>query len=141
MEEKEIKALIRAIDQLLGDPLRADAREIESLFAEFGEGRNPVQSVFDLAARAAQQYRLAGAAVPAHVAEALKSLKKSLHGETMDALSAVDVISEVLSPISGPVQEVSCSFRNRRERTQKDTDLLEKLSDEVKRDWSEDKEK
>jgi len=141
MDEKEIKALVKAIDQLLGDPLRADARELETLFAEFGEGRNPAQSIFDLAARAAQQYRLEGSAVPAHVAEALKSVKKSLLGESMGALNTVDVINEALNPIYGPVREVSYAFRNRRERTQKDTDLLEKLSGEVKRDWTEDKEK
>lgn len=140
MDEKEIKALIKAIDQLLGDPLRADARELDTLFAEFGEGRNPAQSVLNLAAKAAQQYRLEGGAVPTHVAEALKSVKKSLLGESVDALNTVDVINEALNPISGPVLEVSYAFRNRRGRTEKDTDLLETLSGEVKRDWTEDKE-
>jgi hypothetical protein len=139
MDEKEIKALIKAIDQLLGDPLQADARELEILFAEFGEGRNPAQSVFDLAARAAQQYRLEGGAVPTHVAEALESMKKALHGESMDAVNTTDVINEALNPIYGAVREVSYAFRNRKERTEKDTELLEELSSEVKRDWSEDK--
>src|SRR5258708_7897303 len=133
MNENKIKALIKAIDRLLGDPLQADAREIESLFAEFGEGRNPAQSLYDLATKAAQQYRLSDAAVPAHVADALKSVKKLLHGEDLDALSAGDVVNKVLNPILGPVREVSYAFRNRRERTSKDSALLEKLSDEVKR--------
>ena len=51
MNENKIKALIKAIDRLLGDPLQADAREIESLFAEFGEGRNPAQSPHSIAGR------------------------------------------------------------------------------------------
>lgn len=140
MDEKEIKALIKAIDQLLGDPLQPDARELEALFAEFGEGRNPAQLVFASAARAAQQYRLEGGAVPTHVAEALKSAKMSLLGESTDALDTVDVINEALNPISGPVLEVSYAFRNRKGRTQKDTNLLERLSGELKRDWTEDKE-
>ena len=45
MDEKEIKALIKAIDQLFGDPLTADAAELDALFAEFGEGRNAAQIV------------------------------------------------------------------------------------------------
>jgi hypothetical protein len=141
MNENEIKALIKAIDRLLGDPLTADATELDSLFAEFGEGRNPAQLVADLAAKAAQRHRLNGTAVPSHVAEALKAAKRSLRGESTDEQDTVDVIERVLNPLLGPVQEVSYAFRNRKERTAKDTDLLERLSGEVKRDWSKDKQK
>jgi hypothetical protein len=141
MDENEIKALIKAIDRLLGDPLRADARELETLFAEFGKGRKPAQSVFDLAAMVAQEDRLENRELPAHVAEALKFAKKSLLGESEDTLKTVDVINEALNPIFGPVREVSYAFRNRKARTERDANLLEELSSEVKRDWSEDKEK
>lgn len=140
MDENEVKALIKAIDRLLGDPLRADAHELEALFAEFGEGGNPAQSIFDLAAGVAQEYRLASAAVPAHVAEALKSVKKSLAGEKLEELDPVDVVNQVLNPIYGPVREVSYAFRNLKQRTPKDAELLERLSAEVKKDWSEGKE-
>lgn len=139
MEEKEIKALIKAIDQLLGDPLTADTTELDTLFAEFGEERNPAQFVADLAAKAAQQHRLSGVAVPSHVAVALKAANRSLHSERANEIEAVSVIEGVLSPILGPVQQVSYAFRNRKERTTRDADLLEKLSGEVKRDWSKDK--
>jgi hypothetical protein len=138
MEEKEIKALIKAIDQLLGDPLTADAAEVDALFAEFGEGRNAAQLVADLAAKAAQQHRLNGVAVPSHVAEALKAAKRSLRGESASEIDAAGVIEGVLSPILGPVQQVSYAFRNRKERTARDADLLERLSGEVKKDWSKD---
>jgi len=141
MDEKEIRALIKAIDRLLGDPLQADAREVETLFTEFGEGRNPAQSVFDLAFSAAQKYRLEGQSVPAHVTEALHSTKRVLSGESEHSVSPASIIDAALSPLLGPVQDVSYAFRNRKERTEKDSTLLEKLSGEVKRDWSEDKNK
>lgn len=137
MEEKEIRAFINAIDRLLGDPLRADANEVEALFAELGEGRDPTTSLLDLASLVAKEYRLRGETVPAHVAAAVQALKKVPAGELAGAPTPATIIDAVLNPISGPVQEVSYAFRNRKERTDKDGDLLERLSDELKKDWSE----
>ena len=136
MDEKEARALVKAINQLLGEPLQADTRELDALFAEFGEGRNAAQSVFDLASKAAQKYRLEGRSVPAHLAEALDATKRAI----LESADAVDVIDDALNPMLGPVEEVSYAFRNRKERTERDTNLLERLSGEVKKDWSEDKE-
>src|SRR5260370_39595178 len=138
MEEKEIRAVINAIDRLLGDPVRAAANEVAALFAAFGEGRDPTKSVFDLASLVAKEYRLRGETVPAHVAAALQAFKKKVPaGEVASAATPATIIDAVLNPISGPVQEVSYAFRNRKERTDKDGDLLERRSDELKKDWSE----
>jgi len=139
MNEKQIKALIKSIERIMGNPIEADAREVDALFAEFGDGKAPSQSVFDLVSRAAQKYRLEGKTVPIHVTEALNCTRRGVSGESLETTESV--IDSVLNPILGPVQEVSYAFRNRKERTPKDTDLLEKLSGDVKRDWSEDKEK
>lgn len=141
MDEKQIKALIKSIEQVMGNPIEADACEIDALFTEFGDGKAPAQSVFDLASQAAQKYRLEGKAVPIHVAEALNATRKAISGESMEVANTDSVIESLFNPILGSVQEVSFAFRNRKERTPKDADLLEKLSDDVKRDWSEDKEK
>jgi hypothetical protein len=141
MNEKQIKALIKSIERIVGNPIEADAREVDALFAEFGDGKARSQSVFDLVSRAAQKYRLEGKAVPIHVTEALNSARRGVSGESLETADTDSVIDSVLNPILGPVQEVSYAFRNRKERTPKDTDLLEKLSGDVKRDWSEDKEK
>jgi len=141
MDEKQIKALIKSIEQIMGNPIEADAREIDALFAEFGNGKAPAQSVFDLASQAAQKYRLEGKTVPIHVTEALNSARKAVSGESLENADTDSVIESALNPILGPVQEVSYAFRNLKERTPKDTELLEKLSGDVKRDWSEDKEK
>lgn len=141
MKEKQIKALLSTIEQILGNPIEADPGEVDALFAEFGDGKAPAQSVFDLASSAAQKYRLEGKVVPPHVAEALRSVKKSLYAHSADSVEAESVIDEALHPIFGPVSEVSLAFRNRKERTEHDANLLEGLSNEVKRDWSEDKSK
>jgi hypothetical protein len=141
MNEKQIKALIKSIEQIMGNPIEADAREIDALFAEFGDGKAPAQSVFDLASQAAQKYRLEGKTVPIHVTEALNAARRAVSGESLEVANADSVIDSLFNPILGPVQEVSYAFRNRKECTPKDADLLEKLSGDVKRDWSEDKEK
>jgi hypothetical protein len=139
MDEKEIKVLISCVECMLGNPLDADPAEIDALFTEFGDGRNPAQTVFDLASKAAQKYRLAGQTVPVHVAEALDFTKRALSGTSLE--SADTLIDALLNPILGPVQEVSYAFRNRKESTQKDEELLEKLSGELKKDWSKDKQR
>jgi hypothetical protein len=136
MEENRIRALIKAIERLMGNPLEGDAREVEALFAEFGEGQNPAQSVFELASKVAREYRLEGAAVPTHVTEALNFTKRALSGEATVEMKPESIIDAVLNPILGPVQQVSFAFRNRKENTAKDRELLERLSDEVKKDWS-----
>jgi hypothetical protein len=139
MDEKEIKALINCVERILGNPLDADPAELDALFAEFGDGRNPAQTVSDLASKAAQKYRLAGQTVPVHITEALNFTKRALSATGLESTDTL--IDALLNPIRGPVQEVSYSFRNRKERTQNDEELLEKLSRELKRDWSKDKEK
>jgi hypothetical protein len=136
MEEKRIRALIKAMERLMGDPLRADTREVEALFAEFGEGKNPAESMHELASEVAQKYRLEGTVVPTHVAEALNFTKRALSGEATMEMKPESIIDAVLNPILGPVQQVSFAFRNRKECTAKDRELLEKLSGEVKKDWS-----
>src|SRR5882762_7855876 len=135
MEEKEIRAFINAIDRLLGDPLRADANEVEALFADLGEGKDPTQMVADLASRVAKEYRLRGETVPAHIAAALHASRKAAPGDSAETATPASIIDSVLNPISGPIREVSYAFRNRKEKTVKDGDLLEKLSEEVKKDW------
>jgi hypothetical protein len=139
MDEREIKVLINSIERLLGNPLEADAREVEELFTEFGDGKAPAETVLDLASRAAQKYRLSGESVPIHVAEAVSSARRAIVGGSSEELNVEGIVEAALNPILGPVREVSYAFRNRKGRTQRDADLLERLSGEVKKDWSEDK--
>lgn len=138
MDEKQIKSLVSSIERILGNPIEADAREIDVLFAEFAVGKDANQIVFDLASKAAQKYRLEGEQVPAHVTEALNGTKKVLQRQEAD--TAVSIVDSLLNPILGPVEQVSYAFRNRRERTVRDADLLEELSNDVKKDWSKDQE-
>ena len=93
MNEKQIKALIKSIEQIMGNPIEADAREIDALFAEFGDGKAPAQSVFDLASQAAQKYRLEGKTVPIHVTEALNAARRAVSGESLEVANADSVIN------------------------------------------------
>lgn len=136
MEERRIRALIKAIEQLMGNPLEAGAQEVEALFAEFGGGKNPAEAVNELASEVARKYRMEGAPVPTHVAEAVNFTKRALSGEGTIEMEPERIIDAVLNPILGPVQQVSFAFRNRKGSTEKDRELLEKLSGEVKKDWS-----
>ncbi len=138
MDEKRIRSLVSNIERILGNPIEADAREIDVLFAEFAEGKDANQIVFDLASKAAQKYRLEGGQVPTHVVEALNSTQKALQGE--GAGTPVSIVDALLNPILGPVEQVSYAFRNRKEQTARDADLLEELSKDVKKDWSKDRE-
>ena len=138
MDEKQIKHLLETIERLLGNPLEADDSEIEALLAEFGEDQNPAQVVFDLAASAARTYRLNGASVPPHVLEAIRSTKALLFGEDIDTANADTIIDTALSPYLGPTTSVSCAFHNRKKHTEKDRELLDRLANEVRKDWRED---
>jgi hypothetical protein len=132
-----MKALIKAVEQLMGNPLEADATEVDTLYAEFCSGQDPNQSIFDLAAEAAKGYRLKGVPVPVHVVEALNFTKRRTAGVDMETSDPNAIIEVALKPIVGPVQQVSAAFRNRTKQTDNDRQLLERLSDDVKKDWSE----
>ena len=62
---------------LFGDPSTADASEVEGVCEEANGSADLVQLAYDLAVRAAQQYRLAGKPVPPHVEAAMAQMKKS----------------------------------------------------------------
>jgi hypothetical protein len=129
---------MKALKQFLGDPLQADADEVISLFAEFCGESDPARSMYELAAKAARMYRLAGKDIPPHVAEALASTKKILSGDQLPEKNADRIIDEVLQPMLGPSIEVSCAYHRRTTHTDADKKLLETLSEEVKQDWNKD---
>jgi hypothetical protein len=136
MDEKQIKAFIKAVEQLFGNPLEATQQEIEALDGQFHAETESAEVVLNLAARAAQKYRLAGIEVPAHVAEALKATKRVITGDTNESSGAGEIIDAALKPFPGPVTEVRCNFHNQKVRTRKDRLLLEELANEVKKDWA-----
>jgi hypothetical protein len=137
MDEKQIRAFIKAIERIIGNPIEADPEEFQSLFGDSVGEIESAKLVYDIASRAAQKHRLAGTQVPDHVAQALKSMKAVL-GESGDE-GASAIVESALRPFAGPVEEVRCNFRNMKIRTQSDRALLEKLAEEVKKDWTKDK--
>lgn len=137
MDEKQIRAFIKAIERIFGDPIEADPEEFQSLFGDSVGDIESAKVVYDIACRAAQKHRLAGTQVPDHVAQALTSMKTVL-GESGEG-GANAIVESALRPFAGPVEEVRCDFRNMKTRTPSDRALLEKLAEEVKKDWTKDK--
>lgn len=135
MDDKQRKSVIRAIEKLLGNPLEAASDEVSALYAEFFEGEDPARSLYELASKSAQRYRLDAKEIPPHLADALASMKKA--GESAEDADAKSIIEDVLRPMVGPSTQVSWAFHNRTARTEKDRKLLQKLSEELGQDWSE----
>jgi hypothetical protein len=140
MNEKEIKALVKAIEQLFGNPIDAEDQEVDAIYADFAPEIDPAKRVFEVASKAAQKYRLEGKTVPAHVLAALSWTRRKLFGESVDAADPRSIIEALLTPTRGPVEQVSFAYRNRKECSKKDRELLEKLSRKLREDWSEESE-
>jgi hypothetical protein len=78
-KEKDRHAMLdHQLGALFGDPASADASEIEAACEEVSGTADLVQLAYDLAARAAQQYRLAGKPVPPHVEEPSYKLRSPI---------------------------------------------------------------
>jgi hypothetical protein len=137
-KKSKYEALDRQLAALFGDPMSADASELESICEEVSDGSDLVQMAYDLARRAAQQYRLAGKAVPPHVEAALAQMKRSntLEGTPLSKLG--EIVDSALKPFRGPTEKLAFNYRRLTDKSEKDGRLLEELGDEVKRDWTED---
>ncbi|MGH9326019.1 MAG: hypothetical protein ACRD2B_04940 [Terriglobia bacterium] len=139
MKKKKNKhaALDRQLGALFGDPTSSDASELESICEEIDSDSDLVQMAYDLARRAAQQYRLAGKAVPLHVEAALTQMKESNTLEGASSSKLGEVVDAALKPFRGPTEKLAFNYHRLTDKSEKDERLLEELGDEVKRDWSE----
>jgi len=139
MKKKSDKheALDEQLSALFGDPGKDDFSELQDRADETNGPEELVQLAYDLAMRAAQQYRLAGKPVPPHVEAALAQMKRSntLEGATPGKLS--EIVDSVMRPLRGPVTKLAFNYHRLTEKSEKDERLLEKLGEEVKEDWTE----
>jgi hypothetical protein len=139
MKKKREKhdAIDHQIAALFGNPASADAPDLEDVCQEINGTTDLVQLAYDLAVRAAQQYRLAGKSVPPHVDAALAQMKKSntLEGTSPTKLGAI--VDSVMKPFRGPATRLAFNYHRLTDKSEKDERLLEQLGDEVKQDWRE----
>ena len=104
MKKKKDKheALDAQLAALFGDPSTADASEVEGVCEEVNGSADLVQLAYDLAVRAAQQYRLAGKPVPPHVEAAMAQMKKSSTLEGASPTKLGEIVDSVMKPFRGP---------------------------------------
>ncbi len=138
MKKKSTKgqALDRQLIGLFGDPASADSSEVAEVLEEIQPDTNLEEKAYDLAQRAAQQYRLAGKPVPPHVAAAIAQMKKGRSLEGAPASKLREIVDSALQPFRGPATKLAFNHHRLTDRTEKDEKLLEELGDEVKRDWT-----
>jgi hypothetical protein len=139
-KKKTYETLDRQLAALFGDPVSADASELQAISERSVDDTNLLQKLQELARRTAQECRSAGKPVPPHVAAILAQLKQSntLEGASPSMLS--EVIDSVLNPFRGPAQRLAFNYHRLKEKSDRDERLLEELGEEVKRDWTEDEE-
>jgi hypothetical protein len=138
MKKKRDKheALDHQLAALFGDAASADASEVEGVCEGINGSADLVQLAYDLAVRAAQEYRLAGKAVPAHVEAALGQMKKrTLEEASWDRIS--EIVDSVMKPLRGPTTTLAFNYHRLTDKSEKDEQLLEQLGEEVKQDWTE----
>jgi hypothetical protein len=70
-DNNQAERIVEFSEALMGDIDQTDDCEAEEIYQEFGQGKNLASAIMDLAAKAAQKYRLANRAVPLHVQLAL----------------------------------------------------------------------
>ena len=131
------EALDHQLAALFGDPASADASEVEGVCEEVNGSADLVQLAYDLAVRAAQQYRLEGKPVPPHVEAAMAQMKKS---NTLDGASPAklgEIVESVMKPFRGPATKLAFNYHRLTDKSEKDERLLEQLAEEVKQDWTE----
>jgi hypothetical protein len=139
MKKKKDKheALDAQLAALFGDPSTADASEVEGVCEEANGSADLVQLAYDLAVRAAQQYRLAGKPVPPHVEAAMAQMKKSSTLEGASPTKLGEIVDSVMKPFRGPATKLAFNYHRLTDKSDKDERLLEQLGEEVKQDWTE----
>jgi hypothetical protein len=128
--------LERQLSALFGDPATADLTELDDVRDEVGGDLDLVRLAYDLALRSAQEYRLAGKPVPAHVRTALIQMKPSntLEGAPTSRLN--EIVESIMKPLRGPTTKLAFNYHRLTEKSERDERLLDQLGEEVKEDWS-----
>jgi hypothetical protein len=135
-DKSQAERIVEFSEALMGDIDQTDDCEAEEIYQEFGQGKNPASAIRELAAKAAQKYRLANRAVPLHVQLALDATgPKDLN--SMNRLSLKTIVGKVLSPTHTSVHSAMPAYRNRKDLTGEDKRIVEELSSELEEPWEE----
>jgi len=130
--KRKAEALVAAIEQILEDFAEPSEKNLTP------EEIDPMERVHKLAAKAAQQHRLAGKKVPAHVRAAFNATKAEVAIEDAEPGKLQSIIESLTQPMLGRTKRVSHAYRERKGKlSKKDEELVQGLSEELKEDWTE----
>jgi hypothetical protein len=128
--------LARLAESLMGDMAETDEYEVEELYQEFSQGKDPAMTIRELASKAAQKHRLANRPAPVHVQSALDATRQGdLNSMKPSVLKTI--IDQVLRPTRSAVHSAAPAYRNRKDVTARDIEIVEELSSELEEPWKE----
>ena len=134
--KKQVERIADFLDRLFGETDQMDLEEVDLLYEEVAQGKDPRLILHDLASKAAAQYRLRGDKVPVHVRTVFDATKDSSWSKAgPEALSRH--LEALLAPSWKPTKQVSYAFRDKGELSDEDRKILEDASREVQEDWEE----
>lgn len=135
---EQAKRLTEFADRLFGDVADMSKEEVDELYAAIAPTIDPRAQVYEIAAKAAQQYRLRGEDVPPHVQVALNATKTITNQNDGKLATLREIVAKAMHPTLGPAKELSYSFRGKKELSDSDQNILEDLSEKMRDDWKED---
>lgn len=140
MKKKKIyETLDRQLAALFGDPMAADEVGAENASEVAFDAAGLAQMAYELAQRAAQHYRVSGQPVPGHIAAVLAQLKPATTLEGAPVSKLREVVDSVLNPFRGPAERLAFNYHRLTGKSERDERVLKELGEEVKRDWTKEK--
>ncbi|MGA9768372.1 MAG: hypothetical protein WBV94_04980 [Blastocatellia bacterium] len=134
---KQASQIAGFVKRLYGDVSAMSDEEVNEWHTVVAPDVDAAEKIRNIAVRVARKYRLNNEQVPPQVQGVLNATKPGVEGASISKLR--QVIQQAITPLYGPASQVSYAYRNKKELTDQDLKLLDECSEEVKRDWTEDK--
>ena len=128
------------LDRLFGNVDELAGEDLDILFETVAPGEEAAQQIWELAEKAAVEYRKQHKIPPEHVQSALAATRKETSLAGAEDSTLRKIVDQVLQPVRGPVHDPAFAYRSLKEDevTEKDRAILDELEGELKEDWSED---
>jgi hypothetical protein len=133
---KKVEEIAKFAETLMGGIDDIDEYDLEDLYQEFSHGKDPASAVRELALKAAQKHRLANRPVPLHVQLALDATGQA-ELDSIKPSKLKTIVDQILRPTHAAVHITAPSYRNKKDITPRDKEIVKELSDELEQSWEE----
>lgn len=139
-DEKQKKNLgDELLERLFGDPTDLSDEELELLYAASPSTKSPTELIYSLASQAAIEYRKKNLPLPEHLISALNASRPDLSLDRVGPSLFQKVVEKLKAPFPGPVADPAYAYRDLTELSHDDRTILEGLTDELGKDWEDEK--